>query len=67
MLSFFALGGLVTKGGYQLKSSRYSIKADPKVEWNTDGEQKEHGSVDIVVIKEAIVIYVSKRASKYLF
>lgn len=67
VLSFFALGGLVTKGGHQLKSSRYSIKADPKVEWNTDGEQKEHGSVDIVVIKEAIEIYVSKRASKYLF
>ncbi|MBM7453210.1 YegS/Rv2252/BmrU family lipid kinase [Acholeplasma morum] len=67
VLSFFALGGLVTKGGHQLKSSRYSIKADPKVEWNTDGEQKEHGSVDIVVIKEAIEIYVSKRASKYFF
>lgn len=67
VLSFFALGGLVTKGGHRLKSSRYSIKADPKVEWNTDGEQKEHGSVDIVVIKEAIEIYVSKRASKNFF
>lgn len=67
VLSFFAIGGLVSKGVHMLKSSFYDIEAKGYVEWNTDGEQIEKNSARIEVINEAIEIYVSKRASKLLF
>lgn len=67
ILSFFAIGGLVTRGGHMLKSSFYEIEANDSVEWNTDGEQTERGTARIDVVKEAIEIYVSKKASKHLF
>ena len=41
VLSFFAIGGLVSKGVHMLKSSFYDIEAKGYVEWNTDGEQIE--------------------------
>jgi len=67
VLSFFAVGGLVSKGVHMLKSSFYDIEAKGYVEWNTDGEQIEKNSARIEVINEAIEIYVSRRASKLLF
>jgi YegS/Rv2252/BmrU family lipid kinase len=67
VLSFFAIGGLVSKGVHMLKSSFYDIEAKGYVEWNTDGEQIEKNSARIEVINEAIEIYVSRRASKLLF
>ena len=67
VLSFFALGGLVTKGVHMVKSSFYDIKANADIEWNTDGELSDKNSVRIEVYKEAIEIFISKRASKYLF
>jgi len=70
VLSFFAIGGLVMRGGHRLTSSFYEIETkDPKsdMEWNTDGEKTEKNSVRIDVFQEAIEIYVSKRAAKYIF
>ena len=70
VLSFFAIGGLVMRGGHRLTSSFYEIETkDPKsdMEWNTDGEKTEKNSVRIDVFREAIEIYVSKRAAKYIF
>ena len=67
VLSFFAIGGLVSKGVHMLKSNFYDIEAKGYIEWNTDGEQIEKNSARIEVINEAIEIYVSKRASKLLF
>lgn len=67
VLSFFAIGGLVTRSTHMIKSSFYNIEASGYVEWNTDGEQIEHNSARIDVIPEAIEIYVSKRSSKALF
>lgn len=70
VLSFFAIGGLVMKGGHRLKSSFYEIETidkNPDIEWNTDGEKTERNSVRIEVFQEAIEIYVSKRAAKYVF
>lgn len=70
VLSFFAIGGLVMRGGHRLTSSFYEIETkDPKsdMEWNTDGEKTEKNSVRIDVFQEAVEIYVSKRAAKYIF
>jgi diacylglycerol kinase family enzyme len=58
------------RGGHRLTSSFYEIETkDPKsdMEWNTDGEKTEKNSVRIDVFQEAIEIYVSKRAAKYIF
>jgi diacylglycerol kinase family enzyme len=70
ILTFFAIGGLVMRGGHRLTSSFYEIEAEhdqADIDWNTDGEKTEKNSVRIDVIKEAIEIYVSKRAAKYIF
>ncbi len=70
VLTFFAIGGLVMRGGHRLSSSFYEIEAlDPRadIDWNTDGEKTEKNTVRIDVIQEAIEIYVSKRAAKYVF
>ncbi len=70
ILTFFAIGGLVMRGGHRLKSSFYEIEVEhdqADIDWNTDGEKTEKNSVRIDVIKEAIEIYVSKRAAKYIF
>jgi diacylglycerol kinase (ATP) len=70
ILTFFAIGGLVMRGGHRLTSSFYEIeveKAKNDIDWNTDGEKTEKNSVRIEVIQEAIEIYVSKRAAKYIF
>lgn len=70
ILTFFAIGGLVMRGGHRLTSSFYEIEAEhdqADIDWNTDGEKTEKNSVRIDVIQEAIEIYVSKRAAKYIF
>ena len=69
VLSFFTFGGFFSSHNVQtLKSSSfYDIKTNEKIEWNTDGEQTEKGSIHVSVEKEAVEIIVSKRASKYLF
>jgi diacylglycerol kinase (ATP) len=70
ILTFFAIGGLVMRGGHRLTSSFYEVEAEhdqADIDWNTDGEKTEKNSVRIDVIKEAIEIYVSKRAAKYIF
>lgn len=67
VLSFFTFGGFSSHNVQTLKSSFYDIKTNEKIEWNTDGEQTEKGSIHVSVEKEAVEIIVSKRASKYLF
>lgn len=70
VLSFFAIGGLVMKGGHRLTSSFYEIETkdtNPDMEWNTDGEKTERNSVRIDVFQEAVEIYVSKRRAKSIF
>lgn len=70
ILTFFAIGGLVMRGGHRLTSSFYEIEVGNNksdIDWNTDGEKTEKNSVRIDVIQEAIEIYVSKRAAKYIF
>lgn len=70
ILTFFAIGGLVMRGGHRLTSSFYEIEAEhdqADIDWNTDGEKTEKNSVRIDVIQEAIEIYVSKKAAKYIF
>ncbi|MCV2231299.1 diacylglycerol/lipid kinase family protein [Paracholeplasma manati] len=70
ILTFFAIGGLVMRGGHRLTSSFYEIEVEhdqADIDWNTDGEKTEKNSVRIDVIQEAIEIYVSKRAAKYIF
>ncbi|MCU0105664.1 diacylglycerol kinase family lipid kinase [Acholeplasma vituli] len=70
VLTFFAIGGLVMRGGHRLSSSFYEIETlDPRsnIDWNTDGEKTEKNSVRIQVFQEAIEIFVSKRAAKYVF
>jgi len=70
ILTFFAIGGLVMRGGHRLTSSFYEIEVEhdqADIDWNTDGEKTEKNGVRIDVIQEAIEIYVSKRAAKYIF
>lgn len=67
VLSFFALGGLVTKGVHKLKSSYYKIEANSEIEWNTDGELVDKNTATIEVFKEALSIYVSKKTVRRIF
>lgn len=70
VLTFFAIGGLVMKGGHRLSSSFYEIETKGEqatIDWNTDGEKTEKNSVRIQVYQEAIEIVVSPRAAKYVF
>lgn len=67
VLSFFARQGRPLKTDRVLKASSFDIKASKDVKWNADGELLTSGNIRIQVLKEAIGVFVSKKAKKKFF
>ncbi len=66
-LSSFIRGGRKMKEDYHMASSKFEIKTNDNVMWNTDGEQAVCGNIIIQVHKEALRFYAHPSVKKKYF
>ena len=67
VLSFFIRRGKKLREDVHLVANQYTIKTDPSVSWNVDGELAAHGDIAVEVLKEQMLVYTSPKVKKKYF
>lgn len=67
LISFFLRGDRHLKEDHYMVASKFKIETTDEVKWTVDGEYGMNGSVEIIVHKQALPVYVSRKSKERNF